>query len=164
MGKFTKISLALFVAFFLFSFSKSDKKNFKVSSKESSNAFFAEDTLTWKLLGNISYSKKTVKEYGEVDFPVVNTKLKTLGKKTVVISGFIIPIDSKNYAISKNVFAACFFCGKSGPETLAGIKFRGSLPKLNTDQYVTLKGTFRYNETDIEDWIYHIDDAVIVKK
>ena len=164
MGKFTKISLALFVAFFLFSFSNSDKKNFKVSSKESSSAFFAEDTLTWKLLGNISYSKKTVKEYGEVDFPVVNTKLKTLGKKTVVISGFIIPIDSKNYAISKNVFAACFFCGKSGPETLAGIKFRGSLPKLNTDQYVTLKGTFRYNETDIEDWIYHIDDAVIVKK
>ena len=164
MGKFTKISLALFVAFFLFSFSNSDKKTFKVSSKGTSNAFFAEDTLTWKLLGNISYSKKTVKEYGEVDFPVVNTKLKTLGKKTVVISGFIIPIDSKNYAISKNVFAACFFCGKSGPETLAGIKFRGSLPKLNTDQYVTLKGTFRYNETDIEDWIYHIEDAVIVKK
>ena len=58
-----------------------------------------------------------------------------------------------------------FFCGKSGPESLAGIKFKGGgLPKLNTDQYVTLKGTFRYNETDIEDWIYHIDDAEIVKK
>ncbi|WP_339833600.1 hypothetical protein [uncultured Flavobacterium sp.] len=160
MGKFTKIIVALFVAFFLFSFSNSTNKNFKTST----NKVVAEDTLTWKLLGNISYSKKTVKDYGEVDFPVVNAKLKALGKKTVVISGFIIPIDSKNYAISKNVFAACFFCGKSGPETLAGIKFRGSLPKLNTDQYVTLKGTFRYNETDIEDWIYHIEDAVIVKK
>jgi len=160
MGKFTKIIVALFVAFFLFSFSNSTNKKFKTSTDK----VVAEDTLTWKLLGNISYSKKTVKDYGEVDFPVVNAKLKTLGKKTVVISGFIIPIDSKNYAISKNVFAACFFCGKSGPETLAGIKFRGSLPKLNTDQYVTLKGTFRYNETDIEDWIYHIEDAVIVKK
>lgn len=164
MGNFTKIVVALFVAFFLFSFSNSKKTSLRIKFKSSSNVFFAEDTLTWKLLGNISYNKKTVKEYGEVDFPVVNTKLKTLGKKTVVISGFIIPIDSKNYAISKNVFAACFFCGKSGPETLAGIKFRGSLPKLNTDQYVTLKGTFRYNETDIEDWIYHIEDAVIVKK
>ena len=160
MGKFTKIIVALFVAFFLFSFSNSSNKNFKTSSDK----VVVEDTLTWKLLGNISYSKKTVKDYGEVDFPVVNSKLKAIGKKTVVISGFIIPIDSKNYAISKNVFAACFFCGKSGPETLAGIKFRGSLPKLNTDQYVTLKGTFRYNETDIEDWIYHIEDAVIVKK
>ena len=160
MGKFTKIIVALFVAFFMFSFSNATKSNFK----KTSNKIIVEDTLTWKLLGTISYKKKTVKDYGEVDFPVVNPKLKTLGKKTVVISGFIIPIDSKNYAISKNVFAACFFCGKSGPETLAGIKFKGALPKLNTDQYVTLKGTFRYNETDIEDWIYHIEDAVIVKK
>lgn len=160
MGKFTKIIVALFLAFFMFSFSNATKSNFK----KTSNKIIVEDTLTWKLLGTISYKKKTVKDYGEVDFPVVNPKLKTLGKKTVVISGFIIPIDSKNYAISKNVFAACFFCGKSGPETLAGIKFRGNLPKLNTDQYVTLKGTFRYNETDIEDWIYHIEDAVIVKK
>lgn len=160
MGKFTKIIVALFVAFFMFSFSNATKSNFK----KTSNKIIAEDTLTWKLLGTISYKKKTVKDYGEVEFPVVNPKLKSLGKKTVVISGFIIPIDSKNYAISKNVFAACFFCGKSGPETLAGIKFKGPLPKLNTDQYVTLKGTFRYNETDIEDWIYHIEDAVIVKK
>ncbi|WP_339889332.1 hypothetical protein [uncultured Flavobacterium sp.] len=164
MGNFTKIVAAFFIAFFLFSFSNSEKTSLKIKSKSSSNAFFAEDTLTWKLLGEIKYSKKTVKDYGEVEFPVVNPKLKALGKKTVVISGFIIPIDSKSFAISKNVFAACFFCGKSGPETLAGIKFRGSLPKLNTDQYVTLKGTFRYNETDIEDWIYHIEDAVIVKK
>ena len=160
MGKFIKISIALLVTFFLFSFSKSTKKEFKSTSK-----ITVEDTLTWKLLGKIDYSKKTVKEYGEVDFPVVNDQLKALGKKTVIISGFIIPIDSKNYAISKNVFAACFFCGKSGPESLAGIKFKGGgLPKLNTDQYVTLKGTFRYNETDIDDWIYHIDDAEIVKK
>lgn len=160
MGKFTKIIVALFTAFFMFGFSNATKPNFKASS----NKIIVEDTLTWKLLGTISYKKKTVKDYGEVEFPVVNAKLRTLGKKTVVISGFIIPIDSKNYAISKNVFAACFFCGKSGPETLAGIKFKGALPKLNTDQYVTLKGTFRYNETDIEDWIYHIEDAVIVKK
>ena len=160
MGKFTKIIVALFVAFFMFSFSNATKSNFK----KTSNKIIVEDTLTWKLLGTISYKKKTVKDYGEVEFPVVNPKLKSLGKKTVVISGFIIPIDSKNYAISKNVFAACFFCGKSGPETLAGIKFKGALPKLNTDQYVTLTGTFRYNETDIEDWIYHIEDAVIVKK
>ena len=115
MGKFTKIIVALFVAFFMFSFSNATKSNFK----KTSNKIIVEDTLTWKLLGTISYKKKTVKDYGEVDFPVVNPKLKSLGKKTVVISGFIIPIDSKNYAISKNVFAACFFCGKSGPETLA---------------------------------------------
>jgi hypothetical protein len=161
MDKISKIIVALFVAFGLFSFSTSG------ASKEVTNTkkiVVLSDTITWKLLGDIKYQKKTVKDYGEVEFPVVNTKLKTLSKKTVIISGFIIPIDSKNYAISKNVFAACFFCGKSGPETLAGIKFKGDLPKLKTDQYVTLKGTFRYNETDIEDWIYHIDNAEIISK
>jgi len=44
-----------------------------------------------------------------------------------------------------------------------GIKFRGGNPKLRTDQYVTLEGTFRYNDANVDDWIYHIEDAVIVK-
>lgn len=121
------------------------------------------DTLTWKLLGDIKFVKKKDKTYGEVMFPQVNPKLKLTNKKRVAISGFIVPIDNKNFAISKNVFASCFFCGKSGPETIAGIKFRGETPKLRTDQYVTLVGTFRSNESDVDDWIYHIEDAVIVK-
>ncbi|MEZ4787804.1 MAG: hypothetical protein R2790_08000 [Flavobacterium haoranii] len=119
------------------------------------------DTLTWKLLGQIDYQKKKDKTYGEVMFPVINPKLKALQGKPITITGFIIPIDNKNYAISKNVFASCFFCGKSGPETIMGIKFKGDLPKLKTDQYVTLKGTFRYNDSDVEDWIYHVENAVI---
>lgn len=121
------------------------------------------DTLTWKLLGDIKFVKKNDKSYGEVMFPVVNAKLRLTNKHRVVMSGFIVPIDNKNYALSKNVFASCFFCGKSGPETIAGIKFRGETPKLRTDQYVTLVGTFRSNETNVDDWIYHIEDAVIVK-
>jgi hypothetical protein len=122
----------------------------------------ANDTLTWKMLGDIKYTRKKHATYGEVEFPQVNMKLKTMQKKTVYMSGFIVPIDNKSYALSKNVFAACFFCGKSGPETIAGIKFKGATPKLKTDTYVTLKGTFRYNETDVEDWIYHIENAEIV--
>ena len=121
------------------------------------------DTLTWKLLGDIKFVKKKDKTYGEVQFPVVNTKLRLTNKRKVAMSGFIVPIDNKNYALSKNVFASCFFCGKSGPETIAGIKFRGETPKLRTDQYVTIVGTFRSNESDVDDWIYHIEDAVIVK-
>ncbi|MEW5676384.1 hypothetical protein ABGT15_08730 [Flavobacterium enshiense] len=121
------------------------------------------DTLTWKLLGDIKFVKKKDKTYGEVMFPVVNTKLRLTNKRKVAMSGFIVPIDNKNYALSKNVFASCFFCGKSGPETITGIKFRGETPKLRTDQYVTIVGTFRSNETNVDDWIYHIEDAVIVK-
>lgn len=121
------------------------------------------DTLSWKLLGEIKFLKKQDKTYGEVQFPVINTKLKQTQKKRIVMSGFIVPIDNKSYALSKNVFASCFFCGKSGPETIMGIKFRGGNPKLRTDQYVTLEGTFRYNDANVDDWIYHIEDAIIVK-
>lgn len=121
------------------------------------------DTLSWKLLGEIKFLKKQDKVYGEVMYPVINTKLKQTQKKRIVMSGFIVPIDNKSYALSKNVFASCFFCGKSGPETIMGIKFRGGNPKLKTDQYVTLEGTFRYNDSNVDDWIYHIEDAVIVK-
>lgn len=157
MRNYIKFSIALLIVVFLFSF---DKKDRNITLKNDTNIVLT-DTLTWSLLGKIDYLKKPDKVYGEIMFPVINPKLKSLQGKQVTISGFIIPIDNKNYAISKNVFAACFFCGKSGPETLMGIKFKGELPKLKTDQFVTLKGTFRYNDSDVEDWIYHIENAVI---
>jgi hypothetical protein len=123
----------------------------------------AVDTLNWKLLGMIKFVKKPDKEYGEVMYPVISPLLKQKNKKRIAMTGFIVPIDNVSYALSKNVFASCFFCGAAGPETIMGIKFRGATPKLKTDQYVTLEGNFRVNETDVEDWIYHIEDAIIVK-
>jgi hypothetical protein len=122
------------------------------------------DTLSWKLLGIIKYIKKPDKDYPDgVMFPIINSELKSKNKKKIVMSGFIIPIDNVSYALSKNVFASCFFCGQAGPETIMGIKFKGATPKLKTDQYVTLEGTFRFNDNDVNDWIYHIENAVIVK-
>lgn len=123
----------------------------------------AIDTLNWKLLGMIKFVKKPDKEYGEVMYPVISPLLKQKNKKRIAMTGFIVPIDNVSFALSKNVFASCFFCGAAGPETIMGIKFRGATPKLKTDQYVTLEGNFRVNENDVEDWIYHIEDAVIVK-
>jgi hypothetical protein len=124
----------------------------------------APDTLTWKLLGVIKYVNKPSKDYPDgVMFPIINSTLKAKSKKKIVMSGFIIPIDNVSYALSKNVFASCFFCGQAGPETIMGIKFKGATPKLKTDQYVTMEGTFRYNDNDVNDWIYHIENAVIVK-
>ena len=122
------------------------------------------DTINWKLLAEIKFVKKKHKDYGMVDFPIVNDKLKSKSNKKVLLSGFIVPIDNISYAISKNVFASCFFCGKAGPESIAGLKFKGGkTPKLKTDQYVTVEGTFKYNEIDADNWIYNLEDVVIVK-
>ncbi|WP_333808773.1 hypothetical protein [Flavobacterium sp.] len=158
MRNYIKLSLALVVFISMMSFSNRSTSVVKTTNKTT----IASDTITWKMLGDIKYVRKKHATYGEVEFPQVNMQLKMMQKKTVYMSGFIVPIDNKSYALSKNVFAACFFCGKSGPETIAGIKFKGATPKLKTDTYVTLKGTFRYNETDVEDWIYHIENAEIV--
>ena len=160
MRNYIKLSLALVVFISMMSFS--DSKT--TTAKSLVETSIANDTLTWKMLGDIKYIRKKHATYGEVEFPQVNMKLKMMQKKTIYMSGFIVPIDNKSYALSKNVFAACFFCGKSGPETIAGIKFKGTTPKLKTDTYVTLKGTFRYNETDVEDWIYHIENAEIISQ
>jgi len=155
-----RISMILMGAAMIFSTPEKSLPN-RVSAVEEA-VVKGPDTLNWKLLGLIKFVKKPHKEYGEVNYPVVNPTLKGLHKKKVVLTGFIVPIDNTNYALSKNVFASCFFCGKAGPETIAGLKFKKP-KKLKTDQYVTIEGTFRVNETNVDDWIYNIDDAVIVK-
>lgn len=152
-----KIVVAAYVgtACFLMSFAP------KVSTAVEKTEFQNPTEITWKLLGQIDFVKKKNPHYGEVMYPMVNGTLKALQGKKIKASGFIVPIDSKSYALSKNVFAQCFFCGNAGPETIMGIKFKGSTPRLKTDTYVTMEGTFRYNADDIDDWIYHIENAVI---
>jgi len=144
------------LAIFLMSFSV------KNTTEKSAEFYYQNPTeVTWKLLGQIDFVKKKNPHYGEVMYPMINGTLKALQGKKIKASGFIVPIDSKTYALSKNVFAQCFFCGNAGPETIMGIKFKGSTPRLKTDTYVTMEGTFRYNADDIDDWIYHIENAVI---
>lgn len=135
------------------------------SLNKSNNNFrsVVSDTLTWKKLGQIKFVKKQHKDYGLVDYPVISPEIKMRNNKKVIISGFIVPIDNVNYAISKNVFASCFFCGKAGPETIAGLKFKAGKLKLRTDQFVTIVGTLKINETDVDNWMYNLEDVVIVK-
>lgn len=161
MRKFLFLVPALLAAAFVLSSSGTPSS---LPLKTDEKAVVFNDTLTWKLLGQIKYVKKPSKDFPEgVMFPVINPTLKAKNKKTIVMSGFIIPVDNKTYALSKNVFASCFFCGQAGPETIMGIKFKTPGIKLKTDQYVTLQGTFRYNDSDVDDWIYHIENAEIVK-
>lgn len=158
------LSVLMLTGFMLTSVGTLTDKNPVMAKTGAASGFAVNDTLTWKLLGQIKYIKKASDDYPEgVMYPVINPTLKAKNKKPITMSGFIIPIDNKNYALSKNVFASCFFCGQAGPETIMGIKFKNPGMKLKTDQYVTLQGTFRYNESDVDDWIYHIENAVIVK-
>lgn len=157
MGKIY-LFLSVLCAGVFFSFTKSDTKYFPVVQNTK------PDTLSWKLLSQVKYLKKPDEEYGEIMWPIFSSQLKKLNGKKIVMSGFVIPIDNTSYALSKNVFASCFFCGKAGPETIMGIKFRDKKTRMKTDTYVMLEGNFRVNDKNAEDWMYHIEDAVVVKK
>ncbi len=130
-----KIKIRIVVlAFALFGFQKTE------FLKEKTQKAIVSDTLSWKKLGQIKFVKKQHKDYGNIDFPVISPEVKKYHNKRIFMSGFIVPIDNVNYALSKNVFASCFFGGKAGPETIMGIKFKAGKLKLRTDQYVTLEG------------------------
>lgn len=153
-----KIVLAICLAFFCSSFVKiSPRVNSSISQ-------VSLDTLNWKLLAQVRYITKPDKEYGEIEWPVISPQVKKSSGKRILMSGFVIPIDNTSYALSKNVFASCFFCGKAGPESIMGIKFRDKKTRLKTDTYVTLEGNFRVNDKNAEDWMYHIEDAVIISR
>ena len=65
----------------------------------------------------------------------------------VTISGYLIPIDveANTYALSKNPFTSCFFCGNAGPETVIELKFDKSPGRFATDTYVMIKGVLKLN-------------------
>jgi len=114
--------------------------------------------VTWQMLGRMGGSLQVMQNYGDV------IKESLQGKK-IKISGFVIPLDSKSYVLSKNVYSHCFFCNKNaGIETLMGIQFKNKTPRLKTDSYITLEGTFFYNDKNKDDLIFNIQNAIITNK
>jgi len=122
-----------------------------------------ETVVTWNTLKNVRYEEKPDPTYKVVYKPIYGKTIRELEDKTIQIKGFIIPITSYTFALSKNPFAACFFCGQAGPETVMGIQFRKLKDKLKTDMFVTLKGKFILNYDNPDDWMYHIIDAEIIE-
>lgn len=122
-----------------------------------------EVVVTWNTLKNVRYEEKPDPTYKVVYKPIYGKTIRELEDKTIQIKGFIIPITSNTFALSKNPFASCFFCGQAGPETVMGIQFRKLKDKLKTDMFVTLKGKFVLNYDNPDDWMYHIIDAEIIE-
>ena len=150
-----KIIIAVYcgLAVFLMSFSTS-KNGYSVQT----NIQDQPTEITWQMLGRMGGSLQVMQNYGDV------IKEPLQGKK-IKISGFVIPLDSKSYVLSKNVYSHCFFCNKNaGIETLMGIQFKNKTPRLKTDTFITLEGTFFYNDKTKDDLIFNIQNAVITNK
>lgn len=113
--------------------------------------------LTWETLAQVSFAVKFNQQYKmNFQYPVFDPRLKALEGKEYTIAGYIIPLDVKEglYAISRNPYSACYFCGKAGPESVVSLKFRKKPGRIWLDKYKTMRGTLRLNDTDPNDFIY----------
>lgn len=118
--------------------------------------------LTWDALEDVTYRKKWNKEMQMNEmYPVFGEKVKKLQGKDLYITGFIIPLNllHGSYAISENPFASCFFCGRSGPESVIALKFKNEPMPYEIDEHLTMRGTMALNDTSVNDFIYMFKDA-----
>lgn len=123
--------------------------------------------IMWQMLEDVTFIQRFNKDY-QMDFlyPVFGNSIKRLNNKELSIKGYMIPLDIKEglYAISRNPYAACFFCGQSGPESVVSLKFKIKPRRFKTDEFLTVKGMMELNDSNVNDFIYIFRDAEVIMK
>lgn len=121
---------------------------------------------SWELLKDVqfkeAYDENAATSY---DVPVFGESLKKLKGKKIAITGYIIPMDINlnYYVLSAFPFAACFFCGGAGPESVIDLRLTEDA-RFTTDQRVTFCGTLELNDGSFFELPYALSDAVICEK
>jgi len=107
-----------------------------------------QEQLAWPILQLTTY--ETLNEDGNWIYKPRFPKIleDQYANKNVQISGYLIPTDvsAKRYALSKNPFTSCFFCGNAGPETVILLEFDEAPGRFATDKYVAVEGILRLNK------------------
>jgi hypothetical protein len=123
----------------------------------------AQQPITWAQLTDVKFTKKYDASLGiELLHATFGESVKALDGKEIVIKGYIIPLDplGTQYVISRNPMATCFFCGGSGPETVAELRLHPkSIRRYATDELLSFKGTFKLNESNSTSLNYVILNA-----
>lgn len=128
-------------------------------------AKFAEEQIievTWTTLSEVSFKDVYLKEYDiYYYYPTFGPKILELEGREVKISGYVIPVDYDDdyYVLSAFPFAACFFCGGAGPESVVDLRLKKGHRKFKTDERLTFKGVFQTNSSDIYSLNYILDNA-----
>ncbi len=121
--------------------------------------------ITWDTLRDVTFKKKwSAEESMFILYPTFGAKVTALKNKEVELTGYMIPVDvdTNMYVLSANPFSACFFCGQAGPESVVQIKFKKTTKRFNTDDRVTVKGTFVTNADDINEMNYILTNAEVI--
>ena len=135
---------------------------FSLFISTASIAQFSNSSENWKMMADVNY-EKSQDEYGEIYVPKFGDAVQKMKGKTVSLKGFIIPFEGmfepKHIIISSLPIAACFFCGGSGPETVAEAYLTEEVKY--TAKPVTVTGTLVLNDTDYDQLMYILKDAKV---
>ncbi len=127
---------------------------------------FSQTKIDWDILSDVTFTDKYSEEVqAYYYFPTFGPSVLSLNKKEVIIRGYVLEIDRGNdvYILSANPFAACFFCGGAGPESIVELKLDKDHPRFKMDQVVTFKGTLKLNAVDIYQCNYILENAKVYK-
>jgi len=122
--------------------------------------------IDWNLLAKTKFeSKFSAEAEAYLWYPKFPQDLLVLEGQRVQLKGYIIPVDLEQglYVLSAFPFAACFFCGNAGPESVAALKFSGKPRRYNTDEVATFEGMFKLNSTDTDELNYILKDCKEVR-
>ena len=132
-----------------------------------SNSVVSQKKITWKDVVEIYAKEFRLKEKNPTSKLNPNTlTLKDVENQKVIIRGYFLDIDpnGKWYVLSKNPFATCFFCGKSGPETILELsEYKNVKKKFKSDDLVEVTGIFN-TIYDLEGKISFVLEKASVKR
>jgi hypothetical protein len=122
----------------------------------------------WRVFETVKFTSVFYKEHNAHFLtPFFDHRIRAYAEKEFVLQGHYLPLeldDAHVLVLSKNPYAACFFCGGAGPESVAEVHLKEEVPRLKADQVITVKGILRLNKHDVDHLNFILDDAIIVAK
>ncbi len=129
------------------------------------NITIAQVTVNWSDLGKVKFIDKYFPEYDDTFLqPIFSESIKKLEGEIIQIKGYFLNLDPKGeiFVLSKGPMASCFFCGVGGPETAIELHFKKK-PSFKTDDIITITGTLRLNDNDVEHFNYILFNCEAIK-
>lgn len=111
---------------------------------------FGQTPITWKTLEDVQYQTyKNIARNEWTSRAIFGARVKAVENKEVTITGYILPMDVGGglYALSAFPYAACFFCGGGGKESVMEL-WQAKPRRFEIDERVTFKGILRTNQEE----------------
>lgn len=125
---------------------------------------WAQIPITWKTLEDVQYrAEQNIARNQWTTRAIFGPSVKAVENKEVTITGYMLPMDAGGglYALSAFPFAACFFCGGGGKDSVMEL-WLAAPRRYEIDDRVTFRGILRTNQNEYG-LSYVLENAVEVK-